>query len=360
MAIGLGQGPMTQFPVGQQLVGGGPVNPFDPTVNMPLPSQSNQATEQDTPEARRRGWKAFVERFKSDPNLQASLMQFAIGLSQPAATPSAGIGQALNAGMTMMQGLDNQRFERQRAERADQRDERRVGVAERGADLEAGRLEETRAAREDRMDISTQELDLRRRNLERQWEETRNNQQYQQEALRLRSQEAGGQQGAVNQRWNRLTENLLQTSPDLYGDDPERARSNAELHAWQLMNGANSRGQLKARLMADRVAFLPDPGRNPEEYAQEFERLDSQIEQILNASGVTDDTVFRPVTGAEAPRRFRRGEQFSAPDGSTAAVVSADPTHVTIQTPAGPMRLTHKELADQIANGSLTEATNVQ
>src|SRR5690606_36500349 len=161
----------------------------------------------------------------------------------------------------------------------------RTGLEQQRVGLEGERLNIAREemAQQDRQFSQNQQLQFRE--LAARLEQIRGDNQYRRDLVRLRRREvdSGGEQGQVNQRWTRLTNVLLQTRPQLFGDG-EDARARAEAYAWDLMNPRQDRASMKSQIMSDGMIFIRgEPGTA--EYEEGLTRLNRMADNILDAAG---------------------------------------------------------------------------
>lgn len=282
-----------------------PINPFMPppalnaegTPNtMPPPTAASAGapagtrvpppsvpTEQHT--ERLSGWKNFFNRVKTDPDMKLAMMQFFIGLSQPAPNPAAGVGQGMQAAVQTLSGLKDQRRQQGREDQQDSRANRQVAVAEGSLANENRRMGMQGSQFDESMGLQRDELAAH-------LEQIRGDNAYKQGLLGVERTKAanGGEQGQVNARWSRLTDLIMKVRPEL----AQGKRENAEAYAWDLMNGDQSRAALKAKLINDQMLFLPDPVKNKEKYDAAFAQLSAQTDSILDSAGLGNERLFQP------------------------------------------------------------------
>jgi len=253
-------------------------------------------------EERKAGWKQFVNRIKTDPDMRMAMLQFAIGATQPAQSPAAGIGNALNAGMQTLQGLEQGRYERSRQQQADTRAERQV------ATQEGGLQEQQRQGIRSDVQFDAR-MEQQRKELEAQLEQIKNTKEYQQaqienERAKLGQSGAGSEQGQVNSRWTRLRNAMLaDPTPDLQRiSDPAAREARAELMAFDLINkSGQDQAKFVANFLAGQQLFLPDPKKDPQGYADGMKRLLEQAQYLATGANLMP-TAATPSNAPGAPK----------------------------------------------------------
>lgn len=281
-----------------------PVNPFisQEGQELPLPERTPPTNEgqpvvkiqPEVIQERKKGWKAFIERFKTDPNLRLSLFQASLALTQPAGSAAEGIGNALKTGIGTMDALQQREREQAKEDRAEGREERQVATQEGSLEQRSKEFAaETEQARKD--------YELRLKQLE-------SNEAYQRELLRIRNIEAtgGGSEGQVNARWSRLRDAMLaDPTPELASiTDPQARRNRAELIAFELINKS---GQTRERFIADYLAdqqlFLPDPQKDSQGYATGMQQLVQRAHSLADTAGLSQTRAAPqgPPSTASAP-----------------------------------------------------------
>lgn len=281
-----------------------------PTTTEAFANAQPPASEEEA-KSRLLGWRAFVERFKEDPDLRMALLQTTLGMTQPAGNPAEAVGRAIQGGLSTFNALKTQKFEQGQQQQE-------TGIRQQEADARTADVGNRREEWEARVAQQREELDVRR-------EQVRNDAEYQRQLIELRRQEnaSGGSEGQVNQRWTRVRDALLvDPNPELAAiEDPEARRARAELIAFDLINKSGQRReQFIADFLADQRLFLPDPAEDPEEYEAAMQQL------ILQAQGMADSA---GLSGARATPETPPGGGTVTPGPTAQQLTEGAPVSVS-------------------------------
>lgn len=287
-----------------------PINPFLPTMPppeqvppsapgpeallaTPAPEGPPSPTEvpHQGPFARyKQAWGDFLHQARTDPHTRLAIAQMMAGALKPAGTNAQSVGNALQAGINTMVGLDSQDYQRGQDTRHNAQEDRKIGAVETEASNRTKQLQQSN-------DQFQQNLTLQKAELEARLKEIGSSDEYRKGELRLKERAlddkegAGTEGGQVNARWKMLTQAMMaDPDEDLQGiSDPKTREARARVRAFDLINKpSQTRQQFIASYLAGPFASTADPAKDSVKYQQQIRDSAARASQLADMAGLTD------------------------------------------------------------------------
>lgn len=348
-----------------------------PALNVaPLPSVAEGPPTEGDHDARRTGWRTFLEGIKTDPDMKSALMSLGLGLMQDVPAGQSSLGFAAQQAENTLGYLTNLRSLR-RKEDLEQKQlglaERQIGVAEAGQRAQALQAGRAAALGEAEMlqrgDIAGTEASQRARQIELQGEENEirrkilsheisrdaGEERLKELDIQIRGLVGAAGVGAEIYRANLekaqgttgqermahdLGEALRKTDPNSYPTD-----ESAYITAVESLQGGDSPVKQHAAIVKVLAAAEADRAANfPEEGPMNLEGIQQNATNIIKMTypdfevGKKPAGAVVPPPGGEAPPPApppQQGQSVKFKDGKTAIVKSTTGNQVVLGLPNG-------------------------